>query len=255
MARRPRRAGRSSIPARNGRRGCPRSRQRRDMAEAGIVSPTESRRHAMESFLAAQGWGGYAPTVLAGDASFRRYYRLIDGARRAVLMDAPPPQEDVLPYVVVARILREHGFSAPEIYAEDRDRGFLLIEDFGDDTYTQLLAKGIDESALYTLAIDTLVALHRLVEAERLPELPPYDEERLLTEAGLLVDWYVPCVLGSPLSAAAREEYLARWREVLPKAELPVPTLVLRDYHVDNLMLLPGRSAIKSCGLVDFQDA
>src|SRR5919204_5539432 len=184
------------------------------MAEGGIPI-TGERRHAMESFLAAQGWGGSAPTVLAGDASFRRYYRVSDGARRAVLMDAPPPQEDILPYVVVARILRAHGFSAPEIYAEDRDQGFLLIEDFGDDTYTKLLAKGVDEAALYTLAVDTLVALHRVVEPERLPELPPYDEERLLTEAALLVDWYMPAVLGALLSDDARDEYLTRWREVL----------------------------------------
>src|SRR5437762_3810295 len=224
------------------------------MAEGGAVI-AEDRRRAMADFLAAQGWGGKAPAVLAGDASFRRYYRLVQGSRRAVLMDAPPPQEDVRPYVAVAEILRAHGFSAPEIYAEDRDRGFLLIEDFGDDTYTKLLAKGVDEAALYTLAIDTLVALHRVVEAERLPELPLYDEERLLSEAGLLVEWYAPCVLGAPLAEQARDDYPARWREVLPQAELPAPTLVLRDYHVDNLMLLPGRAAVQSCGLLDFQDA
>src|SRR6266550_4151909 len=212
-------------------------------------------RSAMAAFLVAQGWSENAPSVLAGDASFRRYYRLLDGKRRAVLMDAPPPREDVGPYVTVAGILRAHGFSAPEIYAEDRANGFLLIEDFGDDTYTKLLAKGADEAALYTLAIDTLVALHRVVEAERLPDLPPYDEERLLTEAGLLVEWYAPCVLGAPLAEKVRDDYRARWREVLPQAELPAPTLVLRDYHVDNLMLLPGREAVQSCGLLDFQDA
>jgi len=178
------------------------------MAEGGAVihndnhrdKRQEKRRRAMAAFLVAQGWSENAPSVLAGDASFRRYYRLLDGKRRAVLMDAPPPQEDVGPYVTVAGILRAHGFSAPEIYAEDRANGFLLIEDFGDDTYTKLLAKGADEAALYTLAIDTLVALHRVVEAERLPDLPPYDEERLLTEAGLLVEWYAPCVLGAPLA-------------------------------------------------------
>ncbi|MBV9017159.1 MAG: phosphotransferase [Alphaproteobacteria bacterium] len=226
------------------------------MAEGGTATTGNKRRQrAISAFLAAQGWRGHAPTILAGDASFRRYYRLADGERRAVLMDAPPPQEDVRPYVTVARILREHGFSAPEIYAEDREQGFLLIEDFGDDTYTKLLAKGADEEGLYRLAIDTLVALHRVVEAERLPQLPLYDEERLLTEAGILVEWYAPAVLGAELSDAAREEYLARWRVVLPQAELPAQTLVLRDYHVDNLMLLPGRQAIQSCGLLDFQDA
>ena len=95
--------------------------------------------------------------MLAGDASFRRYYRLIDGERRAVLMDAPPPHEDVRPFVQVADMLRGHGLSAPEIFAEDRELGLLLIEDFGDDTYTRLLARGADEAELYALAVDTLV--------------------------------------------------------------------------------------------------
>src|SRR4051794_6031048 len=100
-----------------------------------------SERHAaMADFLAAQGWAGVDPVRLAGDASFRSYYRLTAGARCAVLMDAPPPLEDVRPYVKVATVLRRLGLSAPEIFAEDARHGFLLIEDFGDDTYTRLLA-------------------------------------------------------------------------------------------------------------------
>src|SRR5258706_8093562 len=86
---------------------------------------------AMGEFLAAAGWGGIAPVILAADASFRRYYRLDDGARRVVLMDAPPPVEDVRPYVAVAAILRGFGLSVPQIHAEDSAQGFLLIEDFG----------------------------------------------------------------------------------------------------------------------------
>ena len=225
------------------------------MARAGTVALRDERHRAMTAFLAAQGWDGTAPAILTGDASFRRYYRLAENGRRAILMDAPPPQEDIRPYVGVATILRGLGLSAPQIYAEDCDNGFLLIEDFGDDTYTRLLARGADETALYSLAIDTLIELQRAVAADRPPELPPYDEGRLLTEAALLVDWYAPSVLGGALSAAAREDFLARWREVLPRAALHAPTLVLRDYHVDNLMLLPGRPAVRGCGLLDFQDA
>jgi len=225
------------------------------LAEAAALAPVELRAQAMADFLAANGWAGIAPTMLAGDASFRRYYRLLDASRSVVLMDAPPPQEDVRPYVEVAEILRYLGLSAPEIYAQDGDRGFLLIEDFGDDTYTRLLTAGAEEGALYALAIDTLVALQRAVAADGLPDLPAYDEAPLLAEAALLADWYAPAVLGAPLSAAARAEYLALWREILSEAALPGPTLVLRDYHVDNLMLLRGRSGIRSCGLLDFQDA
>jgi N-acetylmuramate 1-kinase len=214
-----------------------------------------SREQAMAEFLAANGRGGVVPARLAGDASFRRYYRLINGKRSVVLMDAPPPQENAQAYVTVAAILRGLGLSAPEIYAEDLKHGFLLIEDFGDDTYTRLLAAGADEAALYTLAIDTLIALQRAVRESGVPDLPAYDEARFLTEAALLVDWYAPQVLGAPLPADAREEYLALWREILPEGEQPGPTLVLRDYHIDNLMLLRGRAGIRGCGLLDFQDA
>ncbi len=209
----------------------------------------------MAAFLYGCGWGDARPAPLASDASFRRYYRLGGNGRRAVLMDAPPPQEDVVPYIAVAQLLRRLGFSAPEIFAEDRTRGFLLIEDFGDDTYTRLLERGADEPALYTLAVDTLIALQRAVEAEGTPDLPAYDAGRLLAEAALLVDWYAPAALGEPLSDARRDEYLDLWRRLLPQAALPGETLVLRDYHVDNLMLLPDRSGVQGCGLLDFQDA
>jgi N-acetylmuramate 1-kinase len=217
--------------------------------------PADERDAAMADFLAAAGWAGIPRTSLAGDASFRRYYRLDEGARRVVLMDAPPPVEDVRPYVAVAAILRGLGLSAPQIYAEDSASGFLLIEDFGDDSYTRLLAGAADEAALYALAIDTLIALHRAVAAGGLPALPHYDEARLLTEAALLVDWYAPGVLGDVLPPAAREDYLARWRDVLPQAMLPGATLVLRDYHADNLMLLADRAGVAACGLLDIQDA
>ncbi|HTQ33541.1 MAG TPA: phosphotransferase [Stellaceae bacterium] len=204
-------------------------------------------------FLAAAGWDGSRPIPLAADASFRRYFRVAEGECRAVLMDAPPPHEDVRPYIAVSGMLRSHGFSAPEIFAEDTEQGLLLIEDFGDDTYTRLLARGADEAELYALAIDTLVALQRaMAEA---PAVPPYNEDVLLREAALLVEWYAATVLPAPLSPALCEEYLALWRAVLPLAATPAPTLVLRDYHVDNLMLLPGREGVRGCGLLDFQDA
>lgn len=209
----------------------------------------------MSAFLDECGWGGARVAPLAGDASFRRYYRLGRNGRRAVLMDAPPPQEDVVPYIAVSQLLRQLGLSAPEVFAEDRAAGFLLIEDFGDDTYTRLLDRGADEPALYTLAVDTLIDLQRAVDARGSPDLPPYDAERLLAEAALLVDWYVPAAIGEPLSARRRDEYLDLWRTLLPQAALPGETLVLRDYHVDNLMLLPDRSGVQGCGLLDFQDA
>jgi N-acetylmuramate 1-kinase len=219
------------------------------------LAETAPRQQAMRRFIDENGWRGVMPRPLSADASFRTYYRLAGRRGSAVLMDAPPPNEQVEPYIAVAALLRGLGFSAPRVMAEDRAHGFLLIEDFGDDTYTRLLARGADEEALYGLAVDTLIALHGAVAAEGVPELPPYDEARLLAEAALLADWYYPAVIGAPLDAAAREDYLASWRRVLREVASSPPTLVLRDYHVDNLMLLAGRAGVRGCGLLDFQDA
>ncbi len=217
------------------------------------VSP---RQPALAAFLEANGWAGIVPRPLAADASFRSYYRVCRGRRSAVVMDAPPPHEEVGRFVAVAAMLRDLGLSAPEVLAENRAEGFLLIEDFGDDTYTRLLRRGADEPALYRLAIDTLTALQRAVGAAAFPDLPAYDMERLLGEAALLVDWYMPAVLGTPASLALRDEYLALWRAVLTEVAAPLrPTIVLRDFHVDNLMLLPHRAGVRGCGLLDFQDA
>ena len=211
------------------------------------------RDQAIEAFLARAGWAGATRRRLAGDASFRRYERIAGPRGRAMLMDAPPPQEDVRPFLLIAEHLRALGYSAPAIFAEDRERGLLLIEDFGDDTFTRLLAAGADEQQLYNLAVDLLIELHRNPRATSVA-LPPYDEARLLAEASLLTDWYLPAT-GHALPADAREEYLSLWRRAFAVFADAAPALVLRDYHVDNLMRLEGRSSIAACGLLDFQDA
>jgi aminoglycoside/choline kinase family phosphotransferase len=205
------------------------------------------------AFLAAAGWGRAERRPLAGDASFRRYERLALDGNRAVLMDAPPP-EDVRPFLAVAAILHRLGLSAPAILARDEAAGLLLLEDLGNGTYTRLLAESADETALYALAIDVLIHLQRRFDPLT-AVLPPYDEQRLLNEAALLVDWFLPAASEVPMASAWREEYLTAWRQVLPAAMGAAPTLVLRDYHVDNLLLLPERQAVAACGLLDFQDA
>ncbi len=213
---------------------------------------------SIAAFLDRAGWGAAGRRKLAGDASFRRYDRLTaNDGRRAVLMDAPPPQEDVRPFLAVARLLHRLGLSAPRILAEDVEAGFLLLEDFGDSTYTRLLRDGAAaERDLYALAVDTLIALHRGFDPSLAASLPPYDESRLLAESLLLVDWYLPAITGAKPDPALRDSYIDAWREVLPLASAGAPdTLVLRDYHVDNLMLLDGRTDVAACGLLDFQDA
>lgn len=213
-----------------------------------------NRAAVIDQFLKTHGWAGAKRHPLPNDASFRRYIRLNDNNKKALVMDAPPPLESVQPFVSIARHLCALGFSAPDIIAEDLTNDLLLIEDFGEDTFTHLLNNGANEEELYTLATDTLIELHRQPAA--VPEnLALYNEFRLLDEAALLSDWYLPAIEGAPVSPSVRKDYAMAWFECFHLLGGQPQTLVLRDYHVDNLMRLSGRDGVQACGLLDFQDA
>lgn len=203
------------------------------------------------AFLAAHGWGDAQILPLAGDASFRRYFRVVDGARQAVLMDAPPPHEDPRPFIAVAEYLCEQELTAPTIFARDLAQGLLLIEDFGDvrlrETADAALHREVD---LYTGVTDLLVHLHT---RPPMPGLPVLGLEQWLDEVMLFSDWYCP-TLGIDVD---RDAFRGAWEAVLTAVEhdgLPRVT-VLRDYHAENIMLVPGKAGVAHYGLLDFQDA
>ena len=207
-------------------------------------------------FIARSGWGHAKEALLAGDASFRKYFRLFapDGSS-TIVMDAPPPQEDVRPFVRIGRHLLALGLSAPEILAEDTAHGFLLLEDLGDDTFACVLDRGGDEVELYRRATDVLAALHAAPDHGLLPDLGAYTGEALIDAAMLLPEWYLPAATGRPTPADEIDAYRAAWRASLDHLPPTAEALLLRDYHKDNLMWLPGRPGVRACGLLDFQDA
>jgi len=211
---------------------------------AAPMTPPE----AAPDFLARHGWPGAEIRPLAGDASFRRYFRVHRGGETAVLMDAPPQHEDIGPFLTVAGHLLDRGFCPPRPLAIDRERGLLLLEDFGDDRVGPLLQREPErEGAIYGEAIDILV---RLAEQPAPSDVPPYDDDAMAREVHLFTDWYAPA-LGLDLDAAS---FLSAWREAwgdVLRGAAKHPVLVLRDYHADNLMVLPGGGL----GLLDFQDA
>jgi aminoglycoside/choline kinase family phosphotransferase len=206
--------------------------------------------HAPE-FLAASGWAGAEILPLAGDASFRRYFRVVTGERSAVLMDAPPPHEDPRPFIAVAEWLASVGLSAPRILARDLERGLLLLADFGDWRLREFLDEDpARERDLYELATDVLVHLH---QHEPMPGLKPHGLEQWLEELQLFTEWYCPAV-GLEVDQAG---YEAAWRAALdPIARDGLgPVTVLRDYHAENVMLVDGLEGVARFGLLDFQDA
>lgn len=209
---------------------------------------------ARSKFASKAGWDSATMESLPGDASFRHYFRLRDGARQALLMDAPPATEDSCAFVTIARHLTSLGLSAPQIEAADLEMGFAIIEDFGTDTYTKLLAAGEGAQPLYELAVDTLIHLHNQPEAVEI-DLPPYDDATLLAEVTLFTDWYMPELTGKPVAASVKRSFARAWEMAIEEMPSYTPVLVLRDFHVDNLMALPERRGFAQCALLDFQDA
>jgi len=201
-------------------------------------------------FLAAHGWEGAEIRPLAGDASFRRYFRVhaADG-RTAVLMDAPPEHEDVGPFLAVAGHLLERGFSPPRPIALDRREGLLLLEDFGDDRVGPLLERQPErERGIYETAVDMLA---RLGARPAPPDLAHYDEPAMVREVALFTEYYAPALGMSVDEQGFFQAWRMVWGDILKIVEKN-PVLVVRDYHADNLMVLPDRSDL---GLLDFQDA
>lgn len=206
-------------------------------------------------------WKTAACEPLTGDASVRKYFRLRAEKQTAILMDASQVPDSVAPFVRIARHLRQIGFSAPEIFARDPENGLLLLEDFGDVTFARLLEKpsiesgkqnaesGKNQEQLFTLATDVLIALHRHPQAVP-KKLREYHPEKMLEDVELFVQWRTPQV-----TALEKEDFRTAWRAVLPLAHRVPASLLLRDFHVANLMLLPERDGVRQAGLLDFQDA
>jgi aminoglycoside/choline kinase family phosphotransferase len=200
----------------------------------------------VDEFLDEAGWSGAAVEPLVGDASFRRYFRVRNGTKTAMLMDAPPPHEDPGPFLHVDKWLCAHGMRAPRIYAERPRQGLVLIEDFGHDRMRDWLDANPDaEERVYARAIDALVTLHRKPPGP----FEPYDLEVYQRETGLFVEWYCPAMKLQVDTGA----WTVAWEQVLAPliARQDPGVTVLRDYHAENIMLLPNGEQ----GLIDFQDA
>ena len=237
----------------------------------------------IRAFLNAAGFGGadWRVGYLQGDASPRRYARLIqDNGQRVILMDSPrqpdgPPvrdglpysqiahlAEDVRPFVAIAYDLKRGGFSVPEILAHDMARGLLVIEDFGDKVFGAEVLKGGDQEKLWRRGTDTLVALRTSPPSPEMPlpdgttyRLPPLDARALQIESELLVDWYWPALYGTPCPDQQRAEFNALWAPVFERVLKSPKGWLLRDYHSPNLIALDDRKSPRDTGIIDFQDA
>ena len=233
---------------------------------------------ALRQFLTDAGFLDAGRRRMPGDASTRSYARLIQNDQVFILMNSPRRPdgpaiyhgqsysaavhlaEDVQPFVAIAQGLRAHGFSAPMIHHADLQAGFLITEDFGSAAFVA----GDPPAPIperYEAATDALAALHHLSLPEALMvaphvtySIPAFDIEAMLTEIGLMLEWYLPDH-GVVPGQTVRDEFDAIWRQLLQKAASAPRTWVMRDYHSPNLIWLAERTGVARVGIIDFQDA
>ncbi|NCX87946.1 MAG: aminoglycoside phosphotransferase [Betaproteobacteria bacterium] len=196
--------------------------------------------------------------IASADASFRRYFRVVcqDQRKSLIVMDAPPAHEDVRPFVAVARLFADAGMTTPAIVEEAPELGFLLLEDFGDHTYLQVLDQHRPESERVALASalyrEAGSALCSIQLATRANQLPLFDASRLRDEMELWPRWYIERHKGKTLSQAQRLIIDQAFDCIVARCLAQAQVYVHRDFHSRSLMLLAGA---RNPGVLDFQDA
>ena len=244
----------------------------------GAFAARVERMTQLRAFLQETGYAEARRTRMEGDASTRIFERLALDGQDVILMNAPrrpdgPPvrdgkpysaiahlAEDIVPFVAIANGLRERNISAPAIHEADLARGFLIVEDLGNER----IVAGDPPAPIaerYEAAVDVLVSLHRRKLPDTLPagpqreyRIPRYDIDAFMIEAELLLDWYLASPNARP-TEFGRKQFNTLWRTALEPAINAPPTWVLRDYHSPNLLWLPEREDVARIGVLDFQDA
>ncbi len=230
---------------------------------AGVVWDDPARRAAFDAWLASiaprHGLQASSLRSASSDASFRRYFRIDTAtAGSCIVMDAPPPQEDVAPFVDIAGRMVRAGLLAPQVLEADTGHGFLLLTDLGARLYLDELEAAVqrgDDARIETLMRAAIAALVRWQARGDATGLPPYDDALLRRELALFPQWCVQAELGAAWTA----DDDAVWRsacDLLVTSALAQPTVAVhRDYMPRNLMVTASADGSAVPGILDFQDA
>jgi aminoglycoside/choline kinase family phosphotransferase len=223
---------------------------------ASVAWADAARQVAFERWLASVGPrhgidnAGLAPA--SADASFRRYLRVRSGDGSLIVMDAPPPFEDVRPFVHVAGLIQAAGLHAPRVLEVDEAQGFVLLEDLGNALYLDAL-RSAPPAELECLMRDALAALVRLQAGVPASALPPYGPAQIAAELALFPEWCVQREFGITWTATEHETWLRLCRLIADSALAQAVVAVHSDWMPRNLMVCPTGSG--NPGILDFQDA
>jgi len=211
---------------------------------------TDTRLHAMQKWLTAQlPQQSNQILLLAGDASFRRYFRVVSGDQQFVIMDAPPELENCHPFVTIAKTFQDSVVRLPHVFAWDQQQGFLLLSDFGDQQLLPLL-NDHSADALYQSALNTLIQLQQC-DAVVDYVVPHFDDAQLWREFDIFFTWYLQKHLQKMMPTLDEKNLRETYQLLIASAHEQPVVFVHRDYHSRNIMLC----ADQSLGILDFQDA
>ena len=193
---------------------------------------------------------GYNISPMKQDASTRSYYRIEVNGKTYVLMDEPSKWNRLYEFAELSKLLRGIDVYAPAVIEKDMEDGFLLLEDFGEGTFTKLLENGVSEEKLYKMATEVLLKVAGI--KKRPSFVKKFEDEHIIKDICYFTDWYYPTVVGQPLAEDKRNSFIEIVKKLIWLGRKVPDKLVLWDYHVDNLMMVRDTS---DCGVLDFQDA
>jgi hypothetical protein len=200
-----------------------------------------------QTWLKTTTFKNYIVESALADASFRKYYRLRDGSKTALLMDSSLEKESLISFLDVTSRLQNADVGVPKIFEQNTEEGFLILEDFGTKHYLDILNQN-NFKAYYTKAINTILKMQKADVAG----LPLYDKVFLHAEMNLMQEWYIEKYLQATLSET-QKKLIANTLDVISNIvlEQPQETFVHRDFHSRNIMLKENNKL----GIIDYQDA
>ena len=189
----------------------------------------------------------FSISTASNDASFRSYFRIKTLEDSFIVMDAPPQNESIESFLKIGKMLNSIEVNVPHIYKEDKALGFILMQDFGNDTYLDALNDD-NQLRLYDDSIDSLIHMQKFVKKDFCPS---YTNKILFDEMVLFVDWYLRQYKKIELNNKEYEELITWIEEISKKVSSQEKFFVHRDYHSRNLMVQKSNNP----GILDFQDA
>tara|TARA_R110000868_G_scaffold218576_2_gene469106 strand:+ start:35123 stop:36670 length:1548 start_codon:yes stop_codon:yes gene_type:complete len=208
-----------------------------------------------DAFMTSLGFNGAKLEATSPDCSFRTYYRTNIEGEDLIVMDAPPPVEDVLPFVDMTKYLQELSISAPAIKGADMEKGYLLLEDLGTVPFSLACKDKAAQEKWLEKAVDLLahIANHKTANVW------DYDSATPWVEAQRYTDWYLPSITGHATDVSDREEFKQAWLSLWPILNKLPKTTCHWDFHVDNLIAIEdldaGETGFDDVGVIDYQDA